>query len=851
MPVLEARRSLPYLAAILCLAAVGPVVGGGEPPARDGGRKTDRLGDDLPEGAVGRLGTLRLRHRGYVMSVAFSPDGKKLVSCGDDGIIATWDATSGKAVEFLKQSSAVSAASYSADGRHLAAVRGKDVSLYEMPEGYERVIRGDVLEPTAVALSPDGKRLATGDARGALRLWDVATREEVRKWRFRDATSMRAVAFSPDGKLLACARGNGQGNLPGEAPVHLLDVETGKEVRAFSGHRECVHALAFSPDGKTLASSGGDIFHKDLLSVRLWDVATGEQVWVEKEHAGMIAFSPDGKTLAEGFGGAVRFLRASDGHVLLAVDAHRSPISAVSFSPDGTRLATSSHDNTIRLWNVADGKELTPVQAMGEGVYSVAFSPDGKVLATRSGDNLIRLWDVGSTKQLKSLSLSETMESSGDGPFHYRTRTVSFSPDGRFVAATGPVNKTMYVWEVQTGKTSRVIQIRDLVIYSLVGRADGTLIAASREKDGVTVWSPTDGRKVLTLDLPQGRYVCAAASPGRRIIAAATDSGQLYWCDGRTGKLLPASDAGVKVECLALSPDGKMMATVGGGDRQAAAGGGWEGPVVGLWDVATGMLVRQFKGHRGSVHGVDFSPDGLTIASAGADDRTVRLWSALTGQALGKREGHTGAVYGVAFAPDGKTVASGSADGTVLLWDTRDLAPAPAAKDLSPEQLRAHWSDLTNGDVGRVYAALAALVAGRDVSVKFLAERVKPAREPDAKRARELIAALDANEFETREKARGELADYEAAAEPALSKALEGSPSAEQKASLEALLARLRDPRPAGEQLRATRAVQVLEYVGSPAAAEVLESLAKGSAGANLTRDAKSAAERLKLRRRG
>jgi WD40 repeat protein len=843
MSISAAHLRLACLFSFAAAVAIGVFSWGGSSSLAADAKKTDLYGDPLPAGAVARLGTLRLRHSGPARGVALAPDGKAVASGGSDGRAVIWDVASGTPLaQFVSEQ--VYAVAYSPDGRTLAAAAG-DVILYDVQTKSRRLLKakgsraGTVL---AVTFSPDGKRLASAGTDGFVRLWDVERGEEIRSWAYPGENQLRAIAFSPDGTLLAC----GSGIQPGankDAPVRLLNMITGGVVRTFYGLSERVQSLAFSPDGKTLAAASGPAIERDDEMVRLWDISSGDFIWIKRGHHGVLAFSPDGKTLVEGHGRILRYLRASDGHVLREIEAHWENILAISFSRDGKTLATASSDNTVKLWNAADGKEVTPVCAAGGAVESLAFSPDGKIIAASNSDSAVRLWDVASPKQLMchtDYDILEGGQSAGSEP-------AAFSPDGLFVASVVP--RKVRVWRTADGKVTKTLPIDDLFRGPGLKTYNLSLLGAAGPRDAGPFWSTGDWERIPSLELPEKqRYVNATAPPGRRIIAAAGVGGRLYWCDGRTGHVLSeTADSELRVHSLAFSPDGKMLATVSGREQFDAKRRSKD-PVVALWDVPTGQFIRRFRGHEQSVYGVDFSPDGLTIATAGAEDRTIRLWSALTGQALAKREGHAANVYCVAFSPDGKTVASGSADGTVLLWDARGLAAAPAAQILGPEQLQALWSDLVHNDVPRAYGALATMVAGENASVKFLDARVKPMREPDAKRIEQLIAALDTEEFEAREKAQQELGDYEGAVESALGKALEGSPTPEKKRRLQALLARIREPRPTGERLRAIRAVQVLEYIGSPAAVEVLESLAKGAAGAGLTRDAKEAAERAKRR---
>jgi hypothetical protein len=198
----------------------------------------------------------------------------------------------------------------------------------------------------------------------------------------------------------------------------------------------------------------------------------------------------------------------------------------------------------------------------------------------------------------------------------------------------------------------------------------------------------------------------------------------------------------------------------------------------------------------------------------------------------------------VAFSPDGKTLASACWDQKVRLWDLPAAGPAPAP---DRKELQDWWDDLLGDDARQAYCAVWALTAMPERSVPFLAAHLRAAA-VDAAKLPPLIRDLDDDDYDTREKASAGLKRFGPAAEPALRKALEGKPSTEVVRRIEALLEMFRQPLTDPETTGAVRAVEVLEAVGSPAARQVLHDLARGAAGAHLSREAKGALGRLARR---
>jgi hypothetical protein len=226
-------------------------------------------------------------------------------------------------------------------------------------------------------------------------------------------------------------------------------------------------------------------------------------------------------------------------------------------------------------------------------------------------------------------------------------------------------------------------------------------------------------------------------------------------------------------------------------------------------------------------------------------DGTIRLWDLPSGKEVGRLEGHRGWVLDLAFSPDGRRLASASLDTTALVWDVaRTTRRERATARLGADELRSAWEDL-GGDAGKAYRAAGALAAAPEQAVPFLAERVRPAAAPDAKRVAKLLADLDDERFEVRERASRELGELGGLAEPALRQALAGRPSAEAKRALTALLDKLAGATPTPEEARALRAVEALEQAGTAAARRLLTDLAGGVPEARLTREAKAALQRL------
>jgi WD40 repeat protein len=331
----------------------------------------------------------------WVRSVAFSPDGKTLVSGSEDQTMRLWDISSGQGLMTLQgHTDGVRSAAFSPDGKTLASGSSdQTVRLWEVSSGQGLMtLQGHTEGITSVALSPDGKTLASGSWDRTVRLWEVSSGQGLMTLQGY-TNRVESVAFSPDGKTLA------SGNE--DQTVRLWEVSSGQGLMTLHGHTRVVRSVVFSPDGKTLASGSED------QTVRLWDISSGQGLMTLQGHTHIVrsvVFSPDGKTLASGsWDQTVRLWEVSSGQCLMTLQGHTGPIESVSFSIDGKTLASGSRDQTVRLWEVSSGQGLMTLQGHTSAVRSVAFSPDGRSVASGSYDGTIKIWDMPTGECLQTL----------------------------------------------------------------------------------------------------------------------------------------------------------------------------------------------------------------------------------------------------------------------------------------------------------------------------------------------------------------------------------------------------------------------------------------------------------------
>jgi WD40 repeat protein/serine/threonine protein kinase len=618
-----------------------------------------------------------LLHDSIVFSVAFSPDGRRILTGSYNGDVQFWLVETGEPLALkIKHETLIWVICFSPDGRRLftssddRTIRFSDA---QTGEALSPPIKQDGVVFNA-AFSPDSSRVVTGAGDGTVRLWDSASGKPVGV-PMAHKGNVNSVAFSPDGRKVLTSSS--------DKTARLWDGETGEPIGSAMQHAKSVLNAAFSPDGSRLVTAGADNI------AQLWSTSDGKPTGVPMIHQGVdvVVFSPDGHRLLTSGDRAAQLWNASTSEPMGAPMMHKDSVNAAAFSADGQQILTAGDDRTLRFWSGQTGESL------GAPLYHEATVNHGRakvtrVFATSNG------WTVagfeGHAVVLRNIPLENragaTFIASG-----IQGEAVAFTPDGRRLLV-GDNKGLFWWWSIETGEVTPSSLRHDARIWCVVISPDGKRALTGGADRAAKLWSLEGGERLLWSVAHERGVRAAVLSPDGKLVATACfDQTARLWST-ETGQPVgsPIPHPNI-VEDVAFNPDGTVLAT--------ACGDG----AARLWSVKTGQQMGPVMPHHGSVLGLKFSPDGKRLVT-GSRDRNARFWNVVTGQPTGLVMEHQGWVEDLCFSRDGRRLATASADGKIRIWspETGELLGPPL------EGSRQVWQVLFSPDGSRVAANLPA-----------------------------------------------------------------------------------------------------------------------------------------------
>jgi WD40 repeat protein len=454
-------------------------------------------------------------HTSNVTLVAFSPDGRNVLSYGLENVLKLWDVTTGKLLQTIKGDQVyLKSVAFSPDGNAILLGSSRSFTTYDVATAQiSRHFDADADGQSSVAFSPDGKLAASGSITHAVKLWSLATGEMVRSFAGQTGP-VGALALSPDGHSLLAGSVDGYDfnqKRSKENRLRLWDVDMGTLTHTFAGHRSLISAVAFSPDGRTVLSGAKSGFGSSLAdnTLRLWDLATTRLVRTLEGHdfgVTSAVFAADGSLVSVGADHKLKHWDVASGKLLRIgeIPNRRWSPRSVAISPDGANVATSSgfagtygDQDALRIWELNTGKLLrTFVTPSGIG-RGLAYFPDGRgILLGTSLAHSLQLLDLttGKTKFTGSSRWGTSVVFARDSSI----TSMVLSRDGR-TALSGSTDRTVKLWDTDTGGLLRTFKGHASEVSSVVMFPDDRAVISGSRDGTIRLWSLSDGRELLRL----------------------------------------------------------------------------------------------------------------------------------------------------------------------------------------------------------------------------------------------------------------------------------------------------------------------------------------------------------------
>lgn len=617
-------------------------------------------------------------------SARFSPDGRRVITANDDGAARIWDAATGTLlVGPMKHGDHLNGVSFSVDGHQVLTIGGRidrKVRVWNAATG--RPVGRSLRGPTA-GFSRDGRYVLCVD-------YDSSYGERTARL-YEAATGRVAVEYRQQGGMLYTAEPSPLDEEARSAGIVWIATSRhdGTVLDKKLGDLRWVVQTACSPDGQRILISG--YYGANILHAK-----TGEFLNPGFRHERVVGcFSPDGtRVVTSTLNGATRVWNVATGAPVTPLFGHTTEVYSLAFSPNGRRVVTVSMDMTARVWDAATGQPLTPPLRHGGAVTSGVFDATGTKLLTCDTLGVVRQWEVSGVDQPDGVA----------GEFG-NVACAAFSPDGKRLI-TGDFDYGAQVWDATTGRPLGPLLVHTGPVRDVVFSPDGKLLATASNDGFARIWDVATSRQLARLP---NRITFHKITGDINHLVFDSDGRRLMTVEGNTAYLwdmpscLQVATLGgdSPITSVAFSPDGKhaimgcldstarVYDTATGRQRQVLND---DSPVwnvafstdgrhvltaagaVQLWDTFTGRLHRSLIRRQGVEYTATFSPDGRRILTV-RGGREAQVWDIATGKPVGLPMSHQGDVVFAAFSHNGRYAVTCSRDRTARVWDASTGEP--------------------------------------------------------------------------------------------------------------------------------------------------------------------------------
>lgn len=583
--------------------------------------------------AVSNTSLMKLEgHGGVVNCVAFSQDGKRIVTASRDKTARVWDVDTGRELQRLSgHAESVVSASFGPDGTQVITVsEDRTARIWNVHTGDEQ------------------KRIYIND-NGVLSVWIGSDGVQILS---------ASVVASADGSIFSFATRTFDPATCNERSLNRHTVRLGFQegtacavavndqvVSTYEyGRRARYSIVMMYPEPRPVAAIAVDGVVHIFDTTNCVEVA---KLYTDVDRFLAIADTPNYFPLVTtGFSGDVRLWDRYDGSEIARLEGHTEAVTCAAISGDGTRIATGSADNTVRIWDagIAHERRRTIIE-MRTQARSASFSPDGAQIVTWSwSDRMVSVWNTVSGGLAMSLAGHADL-----------TNAAEFSPDGaRIVTASD--DGTGRVWDSTIGRQLALLKGHRDAVNAARFSPDGALIVTASDDKTGRVWDAATGQPLFVLvghtDIVNTAAFCLG---GRRIVTASDDGTARLW-DSANGVLVGTLQTQSREAAAECNTAGTRIVTR-------------SGDVAEVWDAASGQRVAVLEGHTSAISSVAFSRDGMRIVTASLDG-TARVWNAANGERIALLTGHASDLTSAAFSPDGTRIVTSSSDRTARVWDT-------------------------------------------------------------------------------------------------------------------------------------------------------------------------------------
>jgi WD40 repeat protein len=668
--------------------------------------------------------TINSEHTGMVFDLAYSKDGKYIISGGEDNLVKLWEVRSQKCIRtFPGQGSEILSLCFSGDGKKIASGGIQKINIWSTETGaLIKSLNGHTARVSSLSFTPDDKQLVSGSHDGKIILWDIETGNKLKEIKRTDGQYIHDIVLTQDGKKLLCASGYSRN----KGEISLWDLETGKLISRMDTLGKEVMSVSFTPDGKKILS--GDCMGK----IKLWDLQTGNCLKTIDAKFGAlletVSLSPDGKYFAacDWWGLNLKIFNIETGICTQTLKAgNGSSIRAIKFSPDGLIIAANEGNKIImrnaksnvvtgilgnnivttgelhfiengkylfsgnKKWNTQSGQLI---MNYAQKIRHNGFSKDGTLFLTIHNDNKISIWDQASGKNIRTIQ----------SPNNYVYAAV-FSGNGKnIICAEYNGAAIINMWDIATGKKLKTIfgPNESMYIGYLDISEDGKRLLMVANTKGemfsqitsVKILEPETGR-IMDLNLKVNKGVNGSVSfskDGAKILTYI--DGNLFTYDAQTGQPLTsyADKNAAKATCATFSPDTKMVAA--GMDYLY---GGTHQFYINLYASDTEKPVKSLKGHTAAITSIVFTHNGKQLVTT-ALDQSIKYWNIETGEELLEMYALSSNDF-VAITPEG--LFDGTAKGIKYLYYVKGLEVIPLESMFEEYFTPKLLSRIANGEI--------------------------------------------------------------------------------------------------------------------------------------------------------